>query len=137
MSEPTYSLHRTQFGLSDHQEGIISRIDCFRFIGYFAYTNQFLQALSDVNGSVGRYSSRLPVCAIIFFGAPHRGLQTTALETLVKSQPTEDMLRELRARSPTLNELNDKFRFVANNIDILTCFELWQTKTAVEVQSSS
>ena len=95
------------------------------------------QALSDVNGFIGRYSSCLPVCAMIFFGAPHRGLQTTALETLVKSQPTEEMLRELRARSPTLNDLNDKFRFVANDINILTCFELLQTKTAVEVQSHS
>lgn len=82
---------------------------------------------------MGIYSSRLPVRSIIFFGAPHKGLETTALETLVKSQVTEDMIRELKSESPTLTELNDKFRYVAKNIDILTCYELSPTKTVVEV----
>lgn len=71
--------------------------------------------------------------SIIFLGAPHKGLETTALETLVKSQATEDMIRELKAESPTLTELNDKFRHVAKDIDILTCYELSPTKTAIEV----
>ena len=89
--------------------------------------------LCDINGSVGIYSSRLPVRSIVFLGAPHRGLETTALESLVKSQATEDMIRELKAESPTLTELNDKFRHVAKAIDILTCYELSPTKTAIEV----
>ena len=92
-----------------------------------------IKALCDINGSVGIYSSRLPVRSIIFLGAPHKGLETTALETLVKSQATEDMIRELKAESPTLTELNDKFRHVAKDIDILTCYELSPTKTAIEV----
>lgn len=92
-----------------------------------------LKALCDINGSVGIYSSRLPVRSIIFLGAPHKGLETTALETLVKSQATEDMIRELNSESPTLTELKDKFRHVAKDIDILTCYELSPTKTAVEV----
>lgn len=82
---------------------------------------------------MGVYSSRLPVRSIIFFGAPHKGLEITALETLVKSQVTEDMIRELRSESPTLTELNDKFRHVAKDIDILTCYELSRTKTVIEV----
>lgn len=96
-----------------------------------------MKALCDINGSVGIYSSRLPVRSIVFMGAPHKGLETTALETLVKSQPTEDIIRELRSESPTLTELNDKFRHVAKDIDILTCYELSLTKTAIEVWSNS
>lgn len=92
-----------------------------------------IKALCDINGSVGIYSSRLPICSIIFLGAPHKGFETTALETLVKSQATEDMIRELKVESPTLTELNDKFRHVAKDIDILTCYELSPTKTAIEV----
>ena len=75
--------------------------------------------------------------SIIFLGAPHKGLETTALETLVKSKATEDMIRELKSESPTLTELNDKFRHVAKDVDILTCYELSPTKTAIEVQYSS
>ena len=45
------------------------------------------------------------------------------------------MIRELRAESPTLTELNDKFRHVAKDIDILTCYELCPTKTAIKVFS--
>ena len=60
-----------------------------------------------------------------------------ALETLVKSQATEDMIRELKSESPTLTELNDKFRHVAKDIDILTCYELSPTKTAIEVRYCS
>ncbi len=43
------------------------------------------------------------------------------------------MIRELKAESPTLTELNDKFRHVAKDIDILTCYEMSPTKTAIEV----
>ena len=73
--------------------------------------------------------------SIIFLGAPHKGLHTTALETLVESQPTEDILRELRAESPTLTELNNKFRHVAKDSNILICYELCPTKTAIKVLS--
>ena len=74
---------------------------------------------------------------MVFLGAPHRGLHTAALETLVRSRPTEDMIRELRPESPTLTDMNDKFRHVAKDIDILTCYELSPTKTAIEVTPSS
>ena len=91
--------------------------------------------LCDINGSINIYSSRLPVRSIIFLGAPHKGLEIRALETLVKTQPGEDIVRELKAESPTLTELNDKFRYVAKNIDILTCYEMAPTKTAIQVFS--
>ncbi|KAL8732870.1 MAG: hypothetical protein Q9166_002471 [cf. Caloplaca sp. 2 TL-2023] len=69
--------------------------------------------------------------------APHKGLHTTALETLVESKPTEDMIRELRAESPTLTELNDSFRYVASSVDIVTCYELRKTRTAIEMSDGS
>lgn len=67
------------------------------------------QALSDINGSIGICSSRFPVISVIYLGAPHRGLETTALKTLVRKRPTEGMVNELKAQSPILTELNDKF----------------------------
>ena len=73
--------------------------------------------------------------SIIFLGAPHRGLHTSALETLVESEPTEDMVRELKSESPTLTELNDKFRHVGKDLNILTCYELKQTKTVIKVNT--
>ena len=91
--------------------------------------------MSDITHSFQNHRSYLPVLSIIFLGAPHKGLQTAALETLVKSKPTEDMIRELKAESPTLTELNDKFRYVAKEINILTCYELYPTKTAIRVSS--
>ncbi len=128
----TARLHWAQLGLSDHKEGnvhLISHVEMSNSV------DPRLQALCDINGTVGRYSSRLPVRSIIFLGAPHKGLHTAALETLVKSKPTEDMIRELRAESPTLTELNDSFRFVARNLDIVTCYELKKSKTAIEACS--
>lgn len=90
------------------------------------------QALVELNG-FSHSRSHLPVPAIMFFGAPHRGLETTALETIVKLRPSEDLIKELQTQSPTLRELNDKFRHVANNIDILTCYEIIPTRTAIMV----
>lgn len=71
--------------------------------------------------------------AIIFLASPHKGLDTAALMSLVESKPTEDMIRELKAESPTLTELNERFGSVAENIDIVTCYEMKPTKTAMEV----
>ncbi len=90
------------------------------------------QALVELNG-FSHSGSHLPVPAIIFFGAPHRGLQTEALETIVKLRPSEDLVKELQIQSPTLRELNDKFRHVAENIDILSCYETIPTRTVTMV----
>lgn len=94
--------------------------------------NISFQALVELNG-FSHSRSRLPVPAIIFFGAPHRGLETTALETIVKMRPSEDLVKELQTQSPTLRELNDKFRHVVKNTDVLTCYETIPTRTAIMV----
>lgn len=78
--------------------------------------------------------SRLPVRAIIFLAAPHRGLNIDALQTLVMGQATEGLINELRADSPTLRDLTSRFRdIVEDNIDVLTCYEQRPTKTVVKV----
>ncbi len=76
---------------------------------------------------------RLPVRTIIFLGAPHKGLNIVALETLVKGKPSRKLIAELEAGSPTLTDLNDRFKNIARDVDILTFYETQPTRTAVEV----
>lgn len=90
------------------------------------------KALTDAI-SLGISSSRLPVREIIFLAAPHRGLNITALQTLVKGEATERMISELISESPTLTWLNQSFTQFARDIDILTCYENKPTKTAINV----
>lgn len=73
---------------------------------------------------------------LIFMGAPHGGLETKALETLVKGQPTQPLIEELRKGSPVLKAMATKFARIANRIKILSVFETLPTKTAILVQSS-
>lgn len=85
---------------------------------------------------MGVNSSRLPVRAIVFLGAPHRGLDIDSLQTLVKGTLTETLVMELKAGSPTLTDLNSRFAHFAKDIDILTCYETKPTKTVINVGSS-
>lgn len=70
---------------------------------------------------------------MIFLAAPHRGLNVTALKTLVKGEPSERLIEELRAESATLTDLNRGFAYIAKDIEILTCYETKPTKTAINV----
>ena len=72
-------------------------------------------------------SARPTVKSIIFFGAPHRGLEVSAMQSMVQGTPSEDLIRELRTRSPTLERLNDGFRRVYEDVDILTIYEMEPT----------
>lgn len=76
----------------------------------------------------------LPVPTIIFFGSPNRGLETAELESFVKGSPSQDLVEELRPQSPTLENLNDKFRQVTSGISILSCYEQLGTPTAIKVR---
>ena len=82
---------------------------------------------------MGLRVQRLPVRAIVFMGAPHQGLEITSLVALVKGQPTEALVEELRAGSHTLEYLRDNFRHVAKDIEILSFYETLPTKTFAEV----
>ena len=69
---------------------------------------------------------------VIFFGAPHGGLATTALETLVKGKPGQSLIEELKPGSPALENLNFKFKTISQNMKILSVFERLPTASAVE-----
>ena len=68
--------------------------------------------------------SRPMVKSIVLFGAPHRGLEVTAMQSMVYGTPSEDLIRELKMDSPTLERLNDGFRHVYAGINILTIYEM-------------
>lgn len=74
----------------------------------------------------------LPVTSLIFFGAPHRGLDTVAIKTLVEGSPSEDIVQELKKQSPTLTRLNDDFRHLHGHLEILTLYELEDTPSIRE-----
>lgn len=72
---------------------------------------------------------------VVFFGAPHDGLETQALETLVKGRPSQEFIQELKPGSPVLERLSNDFKRISTNIKILTIFERLPTPTAVATSS--
>ncbi|KFY42179.1 hypothetical protein V494_02544 [Pseudogymnoascus sp. VKM F-4513 (FW-928)] len=100
------------------------------FIGYSLGCLIIKKTLTD---AISLGISRIPVREIIFLGAPHRGLNITALQTLVNGEATEQMVLELKSESPTLTWLNQGFTRFARDIDILTCYETKPTKKAINV----
>ncbi|KAL5352483.1 hypothetical protein ACLOAV_002431 [Pseudogymnoascus australis] len=87
------------------------------------------QAITDLEPAI---RARLPVRTLIFFGAPHNGLEVTALETLVKGRPTQTLISELKRESPTLTGLSERFRHVAKDMTIHTYYESRPTSTVSE-----
>lgn len=69
----------------------------------------------------------------MFLAAPHRGLNVTAMQTLVKGKASQALVDELSGGSRSLNEISARFAQIAGDIDILTCYETKPTKTAIEV----
>jgi len=55
-----------------------------------------------------------------------------AIKTLVDGTPSEDIVQELRKQSPTLTRLNDDFRYLHADLEILTIFELEDTPSVIE-----
>ncbi|KAL8738211.1 MAG: hypothetical protein Q9181_000982 [Wetmoreana brouardii] len=69
------------------------------------------------------------VYSIVFFGVPHRGMNTAALEEMTAGEPTKDLIAELKEGSTLINELAEKFPKTVKDIEILTCYELRDTPT--------
>ena len=67
--------------------------------------------------------------AAIFFGAPHRGLNITAMQSIMSGAPSAELIHELGCQSPTIQSLNNGFRHICENIDILTIYEKKPTAT--------
>lgn len=70
------------------------------------------------------------VYSIILFGAPHRGLNTTALEALVQGKRRERLIKDLKYDSSFLQNLNKGFSQISNPLKIISCYEMIETPTA-------
>ena len=66
-------------------------------------------------------------------GAPHGGLATEALMTLVKGKASESLIEDLKPSSPSLNSLANRFARIAHDVRILSIYERRPTKSAIEV----
>jgi hypothetical protein len=69
--------------------------------------------------------------SVVFLGAPHRGMNVTALEMLVRGKVTERLIQDLKKGSTLLTYLNETFPLVSENVKIITCFELRTTPTSL------
>ena len=69
------------------------------------------------------------VCGIVFFGAPHRGLNNPELEELVEGSPPENLLRDLQPNSSLLSSLDRIFPNACKDIKIISCYETEHTYT--------
>lgn len=68
---------------------------------------------------------------VIFFGAPHGGLNTNALETLVEGTPSETLIKQLKPGSPALEYLSKSFKQIGSSIKVVSVFERLPTPTAI------
>ncbi|KAL9591727.1 MAG: hypothetical protein Q9179_007432 [Wetmoreana sp. 5 TL-2023] len=110
----------------------------------FDYTSAFLHELRRLNSRHLPTSNaiveaaakpeeygRLLKCvySIVFIGVPHRGMNTAALEEMTASEPTKDLIAELREGSTLISLLAEKFPNSIADMRILTCYELLETPT--------
>ena len=70
---------------------------------------------------------------IVFFGAPHRGLDSPSLRTVLGLEDlSKDIVDELGESSPTLTDLSESFSRIAHKLSICSCFEELPTKTLIK-----
>ncbi|RSL46584.1 hypothetical protein CEP54_013789 [Fusarium duplospermum] len=103
------------------------------FIGHSLGGLIVKKALSDLKPDV---FSRLPVRAVLFFGAPHAGLNNTALRTMVAGQSTENLVRDLGPNSSALENLADSFERIACSIKIYSFVETHETPVVTEIDGT-
>ncbi|KAJ5908474.1 hypothetical protein N7495_001156 [Penicillium taxi] len=62
----------------------------------------------------------------LFFGVPSHGMETTALEAMIRGQPNESLVRSISPESETLTDLSQKFklRFASGKPKIVYFYEL-------------
>lgn len=75
------------------------------------------------------------VKAVVFFGAPHRGLNITAMQSILNGTPSAELIRELGWQSPTIQRLNNAFRHLCEGLDIFSIYEKRPTATLCKSES--
>ena len=69
------------------------------------------------------------VYSVVFFGAPHEGMDTEALQTCVEGQPTQRLIHDLTPGSTLLESLRQGFKPLLKTIKVVSCCELKATPT--------
>ena len=94
-------------------------------------------ALLEMANSEPRRHIFEAVRAVIFFGVPHRGMQTSHLRSMVDGQPNGTLVEDLRSESTYLRVLDDQFSGLAfQSIRVSSVFETRLSPT-VQVESPS
>ena len=89
-----------------------------------------------MNADHGFLAKSQPIVkAVIFFGAPHRGLNITAMQSILNGTPSAELVRELGWQSPTTQRLNKGFRHLCEGLDILSIYEKRPTATLCKSES--
>ena len=68
--------------------------------------------------------------SVVFFGAPHQGMELDAVLALVRGQPTQRLIEDLMPGSTLLENLNEEFKYVVEDVKVIACIELKLTPTA-------
>jgi hypothetical protein len=76
------------------------------------------------------------VCGIVFFGAPHRGLNNLALVNILANKLPAELARDLYPGSSLLVSLNQSFPYTCEDITVVSCYETHATKQVGLVDSS-
>jgi len=93
-----------------------------------------IQALAEASGIIRPDINLIQsIRAIVFFGAPHKGLDIDALRTITQGKPTEELIRDLSPTSGLLLSLNDMFRAFSDSVVLISCYETNETPTTREV----
>ena len=75
------------------------------------------------------------IYGIIFFGCPHRGLEITALKSIVQGKTTENLINDLKKNSKLLIILYRRFAQVYQHIELISIREANQTHSVQEARS--
>ncbi|KAK5724668.1 hypothetical protein LTR15_004715 [Elasticomyces elasticus] len=70
---------------------------------------------------------------VVFLGVPHGGLDQTALADIVRGQPPQELITELKRNSPTLRGLAQRFKSNCSDLVVHTYYESRMTNTVVQL----
>ena len=90
----------------------------------------FGEAIIEADGNINDYGKLFDLLhSLVFFGVPHRGMNTAALEEMVAREPTRGLVEELKENSPEIGQMSSKFAGAASSMHIVTCRETVETET--------
>ncbi|EXJ68339.1 uncharacterized protein A1O5_08131 [Cladophialophora psammophila CBS 110553] len=122
----TEGFMRTMARLTETSGGRTPLILIGHSLGCIVIKQAIVESMSFTNAMPSFYRS---VCGIVFFGAPHRGLNNPALVKIIGDRPPADLVRDLCPGSSLLVSLNQSFPHICQDFHVVTCFETHATNT--------